>query len=192
MGKNRACFNCVHYEERGIDQMPIGHRHGVDQSGVETRGQSFAPRCLRGLNPSLAYAPKFMGERIQNGFEPDAMAAFCDTYLWAPPDTGDTFRTMVRRKIEQDSRFTTVDLPHKFIRFWEKGHNVRIKIEQGVNFIRTGTGYVAMSTGWKPVFLLCKSIKAKGSSVILSDDDRIVGIRDWQKERAFRVYRDLA
>ena len=193
--KHRACYNCVHYEERGIGQLPMGSRptdlSGAITTATDPRYTSFAPRCLKGLNPSLAHAPKFMGERIQNGFEPDAMAAFCDTYLWAPPDTGDKFRTMVRRNIEQDSRFTTVDLPHKFIRFWEKGHNVRIKIEREGAYRYSECGYVAISTGWEPVFVLCRSIKSKGSSVVLRDEDNIVGIRDWNS-KGYKVYRVLA
>lgn len=190
--KHRACYNCAHYEDRGIDQLPIGSRP-EDKSGAEIRTTDFAPRCLKGLNPSLAHAPKFMGERMQNTFEPDAMAAFCDTYIWAPPAAGDKFRKMVRKKVEMiGPSYSTVNLPLKFVKFWEKGPNVRLKVEQGTNFIHTEMGYVAMSTGWVPVFLLVRSTKAKGSSVILSDDDRIVGIRDWQKGGGYKKYRDIS
>lgn len=189
MSKTRLCLNCAHYEDRGLDILPMGDR-GTDLSGsVEARITGFAPRCLKGLNPSLAHAPLHEVQREVQGFEPDAMAAFCDSYVWAPPISS-KFRMYVRRKVEKDPRFSTLDLPEKFIRFWEKGQNVRIKIERGLNHRYNEYGYVSISTGWQPVFLLVKSVKAKLSSVLLKEDDLIVGVRAWNR-KSYRPYRDV-
>lgn len=192
MSKTRICLNCAHYEDRGVDILPMGDR-GTDLSGsVEARVTGFAPRCLKGLNPSLAHAPQNLNfiEREVRGFEPDAMAAFCDSYVWTPPISS-KFRSYVRRRVEKDPRFSTIELPEKFIRFWEKGQNVRIKIERGINLRYNEYGYVSISIGWQPAFLLVKSVKAKHSSVLLKEDDLIVGVREWNG-KSYSVYRDLA
>jgi len=191
MSKTRLCLNCAHYEDRGLDILPMGDR-GTDLSGsVEARITGFAPRCLKGLNPSLAHAPQNLNfvQREVQGFEPDAMAAFCDSYVWAPP-IASKFRSYVRRKVEKDPRFSTLDLPEKFIRFWEKGQNVRIKIERGVNVRYCEYGYVSISTGWQPVFLLVRSICARGSTVLLREDDAITGIRDGN-HKPYRAYKEV-
>ena len=190
MSKHRACYNCIHYEDRGIDQMPMGARP-EDRSGMEVRTTSFAPRCLKGLNPSLAHAMPFMGERVQGRFEPDTMAAFCDDYLWAPREAGDRFRAYVRERTRNASRFSTINLPLKFVKFWEKGSTVRIKIERGENFKYTECGFVGVSVGWEPSFLLVRSVKTRGSIVLLCETDRIVGVREWSKP-GYKVYREVA
>lgn len=76
MSKTRACYNCLHYE-----QVPMGDT--VAQWGQQLN-RVFAPRCTKGLNPSLAHAPPHMPTRWEGKFEPDEMASFCDSYLWAP------------------------------------------------------------------------------------------------------------
>lgn len=189
MSKTRICLNCAFYEDRGIDLMPIGERP-EDRSGTEVRTASFAPRCLKGLNPSLSHAPigsNFI--RDQGGFEPDAMAAFCDHYIWAPPISS-KFKAHVRKKVEKEPRFSTLEIPEKFIKFWEKGHNCRIRIERGTNIRYNEYGYVSMSTGWQPSLLLVKSIRARGSSVLLREDDAITGIREWN-HKSYRVYKEV-
>ena len=179
MSKTRICLNCAYYDE---------HADGF----LGERG--FSPTCMKGLNPSLAHAPQHQFVREQGAFEPDVMAAFCDSYIWAPP-TSSKFKDYVRRKLEKEPRFSTLELPEKFIRFWEKGHNCRIKIERGINIRYNECGYVSMSTGYAPAFLLVGSIRARGSSVLLKEDDTIVGIRDWNHtgiRQAYKVYRDMS
>lgn len=172
VSKTRICLNCAFYDENG--------------------NSGFSPRCLKGLNPSIEHAP--VGShfvREQGAFEPDAMAAFCDSYVWAPP-ISTKFKSYVRQKVAKDPRFSTVEIPEKFIRFWEKGQSVRLKIERGVNMRYTETGYVSMSTGWTPAFLLVKSTRSRGSSVLLREDDLIVAIRSYPDQRSYRVYRDVS
>ena len=189
MSKQRACYNCLHYEDRTPFELPIGARP-EDHSGAGTITKSFTPRCLRGLNPSLAQAPPYMGERMQGAFEPDTMAAFCDDYLWAPRVMGDKLRAFVRLRLRKEPRFNTVNLPEKFVKFWGRGTSVRIKIERGETFRYTETGYVGISVGHEPAFLLIRSVNGKRSNVLLREDDRIVGVRSWPAERSYKFYRD--
>jgi hypothetical protein len=175
MSKTRICLNCAY------------HALTVPDSGSVTTPQ-FAPCCLKGLNPSIEHAPPDQFVREQGAFEPDAMAAFCDSYVWAPPISS-KFKAYVRKKLEKEPRYSTTEIPEKFIRFWEKGHNCRIKIERGMNLRYWEYGYVSMSTGWRPALLLVKSVRARGSSVLLREDDIIVGVRDWN-HKAYKTYRD--
>ena len=170
MSKTRICLNCAHYEDSAS-----GSPH-------------FAPRCVKGLNPSLAHATTQQHIREQGGFEPDAMAAFCDSYLWVPPGYS-KFKGYVLKKAAADPRFSTVDLPEKFIKFWEKGHRVRIRIERGISSRYHEYGYVGMSTGYQPAFLLMRNINARGSGVILCESDEITGVREWH-QKSYRNYRE--
>lgn len=186
MSKTRICLNCAHYEERGIGQMPIGERLGdavpID-SARDPRYTSFAPRCMKGLNPSIAHAPMGMQfQREQGAFEPDAMAAFCDSYVWAPP-ISTKFKAYVRRKLEKEPRLSTVGLSEKFVQWFDRGQDYRIKIERGVNLKYTEYGYVSISTGWQPVFLLVRSARSKGSTVCLEDSDQIIGYKHRTEKR---------
>jgi hypothetical protein len=171
MIKTRACYNCLHYQQVPIDQ--------IHDETVTYRG--FSPRCTKGLNPALMDAPDNMQYRREGKFEPDEMASFCDAYLWAPRQYA-RLRKSAANGLKRDARYTTAQLAASFAQYFEQ-RNIRIKIERpgGV----TEYGRVSISTGWSPVFLLMKSVRTNSSSVVLDDDDRVVGIRD-QREKRYR------
>lgn len=181
MSKTRACYNCLHYE-----QVPMGDtiapRGYEPESAPIQRG--FAPRCTKGLNPSLAHAPIHMPTRWEGKFEPDEMAGFCDSYLWAPVGWP-KLRGYAQRQLRKMPNFTTACLSEKFVRYFERGSTERIKIERGVNLRHTEFGYVSVSTGWQPVFLLIRSARSRGSSVCLEDTDDIVGVK-YHKDKRYR------
>lgn len=163
MSKTRACYNCLHYE-----QVPWGQ----ERESVYHRG--FSPRCTKCLNPALESAPIHMPTRWEGKFEPDEMANFCDSYLWAPVGWP-KLRGFAQRQLGKMPNFTTACLSEKFVGYFERGSTERIKIERGVNPRYTEFGYVSVSTGWQPVFLLIRSERSRGSSVCLEDSDQIVG-----------------
>lgn len=167
MSKTRACYNCLHYE-----QTPMGNL--VEDPMNPSHNRGFAPRCTKGLNPSLGHAPIHMPTRWEGKFEPDEMANFCDSYLWAPVGWP-KLRGFAQRQLGKMPNFTTACLSEKFVGYFEKGSTERIKIERGVNLRHTEFGYVSVSTGWQPVFLLIRSERSRGSSVCLEDSDQIVG-----------------
>lgn len=175
MSKTRACYNCLHYE-----QVPWGQ----ERESVYHRG--FSPRCTKCLNPALESAPIHMPTRWEGKFEPDEMANFCDSYLWAPVGWP-KLRGFAKSRLAKMPNFTTACLSEKFVRYFEKGSTERIKIERGVNLRYTEYGYVSISTGWQPVFLLIRSARSRGSSVCLEDSDQIVG----HKHRTEKRYRPL-
>lgn len=167
MSKTRACFNCLHYTH--VPQPVSIHDERTYVTG-------FSPRCTKGLNPALGDAPDNMALRERGEFQPDEMASFCDSYLWAPPRYP-KLRKSATFRLTKEPRFTTVDIAEKFLPFYEQGENMRVKIERGTNIKYHEYGYVSASTGWKPYLLLIRSSKSRGSSVLLTDDDVIVGTK---------------
>ncbi len=173
MTKTRACYNCLHYQQVPIDQI---HDEKIIVHG-------FSPRCVKGLNPALADAPDNMQLRREGKFEPDEMASFCDAYIWAPRQYA-RLRKSVAAGLKKDVRYTTAQLAASFAQYFEQ-RNIRIKIERPGG--ETACGRVSISRGWSPIFLLIKSVCARSSSVVLSDDDRVVGIRDEREKRYRKV-----
>jgi hypothetical protein len=175
MSKDRLCYNCVHYEQHS------------SVTGRNADSFEFAPRCTKGLNPSLAHAPSQNHLREIGGFEPDNMALFCDSYLWSPVRYPKLRRTSLIGLKRHGQQYRNHQLPEKFVPAFEKGQNYRVKVERGINMRYTEHGYVSISTGWEPVFLLMRSNRSRLSSVVLCDDDEIIGERTWDEKRYRRV-----
>lgn len=68
--------------------------------------------------------------------------------------------------------FDISDLCPKFISHF--GENYRIKVVDKWGEIHTG--YVGITTGWKPSFLLVYNSRSLGSSILLNDDYEIIKI----------------
>lgn len=183
MSKTRACYNCLHYE-----QVPWGEEMPNWSPLYDKRPpvRGFSPRCAKALNPALENAPDNMETRRAGKFEPDEMAGFCDSYLWAPL-AFNKLRSWSKRKLTKEPRFTTVGLSEKFLPWFERGQEHRIKIERGVMHKYSEFGYVSISTGWQPALLLIRSASSRGSSVLLEDDDRIVGYKRATEKRYMPV-----
>lgn len=171
--KIRSCENCVHYEH---------HSNPLGSPDTTT----WAPRCTKGLNPALAFATK--GNRTD--FEPDTMAAFCDHYLWAPVKYVKLHRHVLRQqRAISEGKYSTFGLSEKFAPFFEHGSNTRIRLQKAYQYqTRAPCGYVSISSGWEPVFILMASIKTRCSPYLLDDKSEITGIRE-QGQTRFRMYR---
>lgn len=175
--KARICENCVYYEQ-----------HTKNAIGG-LLPPSWAPRCTQGLNPALAFAKEGGRDLKGREYEPDAMAAFCDKYIWAPvrfPKLHNHIRHKLNRGSEDVSTF---ELPEKFAPFFERGSSVRIRLEKTNSWAtRAPTGYVSISTGWRPVFILMASIRSRCSPTTLTENSVITGVREAGQTR-FRTYK---
>jgi len=121
-----------------------------------------------------------MSDRVQGLFEPDEMAAFCDHYLWLP----EKFPRLRQRgcsKVGRSLPYSTAELDETFAPYYEKGEKVRIKVDIGYGITRCG--YVALSTGEQPVFLLMRRQSDRGSSVILNSSVRLIAVKYDEKGR---------
>lgn len=75
------------------------------------------------------------------------------------------------KSIKFGNDFDTSDLSTKFIPYFNSGERIRVSIDN-----ETHDGYVGVTTGRKPSFLLVFNSRSRGSSILLNDDYRIVKI----------------
>lgn len=76
-----------------------------------------------------------------------------------------------RQKYQWGDKFDTSELCEKFIPYFESGQRIIIKDKWGKEY----RGYVGVTTGWKPSFLLCFRSNSYSSWYTLNDNDTIVG-----------------
>lgn len=67
--------------------------------------------------------------------------------------------------------FDASELPDKFIPYFESGQRIIVKSPWG----ETERGYVGITTGWKPSFLLLKTKRSLGSDTLLNERYQIIG-----------------
>ena len=85
-------------------------------------------------------------------------------------------QAVARGSARHGDRFDTSDLDPRFAPFY--GTATRIKVRTGYG--EELTGYVGMTSGWRPHFLLLHSTRSRGSSVLLgvdTGDDPIVAVK---------------
>lgn len=80
--------------------------------------------------------------------------------------------------IDYGDKFNDSKLSKQFIPFWEKGPMVRVKVQFSYGEARWG--WVGVTTGWTPTFLLMRNINSRSSSDTLTDDDKII---DWRNKK---------
>lgn len=86
-----------------------------------------------------------------------------------------------RQRAKYGDRFTA-PTDARLIYAYNQGHEYRIKVRTTYPSGETHErwGFVGITTGWAPAFLLMHSTRAYGSSDVLSDHDEIIGWH-WRK-----------
>ena len=74
-----------------------------------------------------------------------------------------------RKKHQYPDKFDASDLAPQFIPYYE--NQQRIEVKYGDEIVR---GYVGVTPGWKPVFLLMLKSNSIGSRYTLSNKDQIL------------------
>lgn len=67
-------------------------------------------------------------------------------------------------------KFDTSDMPAKFVLYYESGERIQVTDE------RTGytrRGYVGITTGWRPAFILLPRINSVSSGDVLTQHDTV-------------------
>lgn len=82
-----------------------------------------------------------------------------------------------RKTHEYGSMFDASNLPEKFVRYYENGMRIKIRFPWG----EEKTGTIGITTGWRPAFLLVRSSRSLGSSVLLGEDVQIVVVKYGRK-----------
>lgn len=78
-----------------------------------------------------------------------------------------------RKRSQYGDRFDASELSPEFVRYFESGERVKVALRYG----ETRFGTIGVTTGWKPVFLLMHSTRSIGSSVTLTNADRVLAVR---------------
>ncbi len=83
-----------------------------------------------------------------------------------------------RKRREYGDKFDTSALAPQFVEAFNKAPDYRVAIPSPAHNIEEGKkawGYVGVTTGWKPAFILMRSTRNYGSSVVLDSQTQILG-----------------
>ena len=87
----------------------------------------------------------------------------------------DRYSDFVARKFQQyGDKFSGESLAAQFIPAFNNGDRFRVLVDFGYEDEKPVWGYVGVTTGWKPVFLLIRRRGQNGSSEILSTGHKIL------------------
>jgi hypothetical protein len=83
-----------------------------------------------------------------------------------------------RKRAEYGEKFSDASLAPQFIAAFNAGDTVRIAVPNRSDSPRPRTwGFVGVTTGWKPAFLLMRKRGQHGSSYILDNDTPILATK---------------
>lgn len=78
-----------------------------------------------------------------------------------------------RKRAEYGDRFDPSDLNPGMVEYFNAGSRVRVRFDCG----EEKTGRIGVTTGWRPVFLLMLSSRARGSSWTIGPKSRVTAIQ---------------
>ena len=85
----------------------------------------------------------------------------------------DRFDEYKRRKTkEYGDKFDTSDLNPSFIPYFRTGQRVEVEFDYG----KVVRGFIGVTTGWKPVFLLLRTRRSISSFYTISQGDKVVRV----------------
>ena len=77
-----------------------------------------------------------------------------------------------RAKSKHGEKFSDENLNSKFISAFNNGDTYRVKVDFGYD--KPVWGYIGITTGWKPCFLLMRRRGQHGSSETINNDSKIL------------------
>ena len=86
-------------------------------------------------------------------------------------------RFLARKRAEFGKKFDLSELAIQFIPYYESGQRIKVHVSTGW----TITGTVEVTTGWRPCFLLMRTVRSQGSVNLLKASDRIIAIKRGRK-----------
>ncbi len=72
---------------------------------------------------------------------------------------------MIRKIHEYGSKFDSSNLNLDFMKYYENNKRIKVKIDGKIV-----NGFVGVTTGWRPVFILMRTKRSIGSSYIIGKD----------------------
>jgi hypothetical protein len=106
---------------------------------------------------------------LETSVEPQVhdMALLCDDYMWAPYRFS-RMRHHVLFRMKKQPGYSQDNLMRMFVWYYCQGRDARIQIELGSNTCCYEYGFVSMSGGRVPTFLLMRSTTAVYASEVLA------------------------
>ncbi len=86
--------------------------------------------------------------------------------------TNQAFEDYLLDRKDADPRFKSDGLARKFVEHFRANHRIQVRDKTGAVF----SGYVGITIGWRPAFILVYNRKAMGSGVLLTDSEEIVKV----------------
>ncbi len=87
------------------------------------------------------------------------------------------YRSLLSRKWNQyGEKFDPSDLDRRFVRYFNSGERIRVRT-MGEEL----TGTVGVTMGWKPCFLLMRTVRSTGSVFTLGPRDEILAVQKGRK-----------
>ena len=86
---------------------------------------------------------------------------------------------IARKQREYGTKFSDAGLAKQFAPYFESGE--RIMIDRSLDGEKPLTGTVGVTGGWVPCFLLMRTSRSTGSSVTLSDRDKVIAVKRGRK-----------
>jgi hypothetical protein len=74
----------------------------------------------------------------------------------------------------RESKFDPSDLAKQFIPYYESGQRIEVEFDGWGEEDKIQRGYVGVTTGWKPAFILVRKVNSLGSDMILREKDKIL------------------
>lgn len=99
--------------------------------------------------------------------------------------TNDMKQLIAQGQAVHGDKFDASDLDERFARYYFSKERIKVSID-GEKEVQFGT--VGKTTGWKPAFLLMRSSRAMGSSVILGRNYCILGVQQKGYKKYSRPY----
>lgn len=84
------------------------------------------------------------------------------------------FNSYVKRSMARWSEFDIRDLAPQFAEHFRTSQRIKVRSPDG----HERTGYVGVTTGWRPVFILLSRKNERGSCDVLREHDEITAIHD--------------
>lgn len=104
-----------------------------------------------------------------------------------------TFEQFIERKRrEYGDKFDPSDLAQSFVPYFNSGDRIKVDFlgrdeeSKPVYGHTVLTGVVGVTTGYKPVFLLMRTTRSLGSSLVLTPQDRIIAVKGSHGYKAVR------
>jgi hypothetical protein len=85
------------------------------------------------------------------------------------------FTEVLRRgKAKWGEKFDSSNLANNFVPYFESGQRIEVEFEGWGEEDKIQRGYVGVTTGWKPSFLLMRKSNSTGSDMLLKEKDKVL------------------